>query len=48
MKDVCIDVLGCRALGDTLSVTPTLRKLYNSYGKKNISSNSPARRFIFK
>jgi hypothetical protein len=34
MKDVCIDVLGCRALGDTLSVTPTLRKLYNSYGKK--------------
>jgi len=34
MKDVCIDVLGCRALGDTLAVTPTLRKLYNSYGKK--------------
>ena len=34
MKNVCIDVLGCRALGDTLAVTPTLRKLYNSYGKK--------------
>ena len=34
MKDVCIDVLGCRSLGDTLAVTPTLRKLYNSYGKK--------------
>jgi ADP-heptose:LPS heptosyltransferase len=34
MKDVCIDVLGCRALGDTLAVTPTLRKLFNSYGKK--------------
>ena len=34
MKKVCLDVLGCRALGDTLAVTPTLRKLYNSYGKK--------------
>ena len=34
MKDVCVDVLGCRALGDTLAVTPTLRKLFNSYGKK--------------
>ena len=34
MKDVCIDLLGSRALGDTLCVTPTLRKLYNSYGKK--------------
>jgi len=34
MKEICIDVSGCRALGDTLSVTPTLRKLYNSYGKK--------------
>jgi ADP-heptose:LPS heptosyltransferase len=34
MKNVCIDVLGCRALGDTLAVTPTLRKLYQSYGKK--------------
>ena len=34
MNKVCLDVLGCRALGDTLAVTPTLRKLYNSYGKK--------------
>jgi ADP-heptose:LPS heptosyltransferase len=34
MKNVCIDVLGCSALGDTLAVTPTLRKLYNTYGKK--------------
>ena len=34
MKEICIDVTGCRALGDTLNVTPTLRKLYNSYGKK--------------
>ncbi len=34
MKNVCVDVLGCRALGDTLAVTPTLRKLYNSYGRK--------------
>jgi len=42
MKDVCIDVLGCRALGDTLAVTPTLRKLYNSYGKKiSVATNQP-------
>jgi ADP-heptose:LPS heptosyltransferase len=27
-------VLGCRALGDTLAVTPTLRKLHNTYGQK--------------
>ena len=42
MKNVCIDVFGCRALGDTLSVTPTLRKLYNSYGKKiSVATNQP-------
>ena len=42
MKDVCIDVLGCRSLGDTLAVTPTLRKLYNSYGKKiSVATNQP-------
>ena len=42
MKNVCIDVLGCRALGDTLAVTPTLKKLYNSYGKKiSISTHHP-------
>ena len=42
MKNVCIDVLGCRALGDTLSVTPTLRKLYNSYGKKiSVATHHP-------
>ena len=34
MKKVCLDVLGCRALGDTLAVTPTLRKLHNTYGQK--------------
>jgi len=34
MKNICLDILGCRALGDTLCATPTLRKLYNSYGKK--------------
>ena len=34
MKEICIDVSGCRALGDTLSVTPIIRKLYKSYGKK--------------
>ena len=42
MKNVCIDVLGCRALGDTLAVTPTLKKLYNSYGKKiSIATHHP-------
>ena len=42
MKDVCIDVLGCRALGDTLAVTPTLRKLFNSYGKKiSVATHHP-------
>ena len=34
MKKVCIDITGCRALGDTLAATPTLRKLYNSYNQK--------------
>lgn len=34
MKEVCLDISGCRALGDTLCATPTLKKLYNSYGKK--------------
>jgi ADP-heptose:LPS heptosyltransferase len=42
MKNVCIDVLGCRALGDTLAVTPTLRKLYQSYNKKiSIATHHP-------
>lgn len=42
MKDVCIDVLGCRALGDTLAVTPILRKLYNSYNKKiSVATHHP-------
>ena len=42
MKNVCIDVLGCRALGDTLAVTPTLRKLYQTYGKKiSIATHHP-------
>ena len=34
MKKVCLDILGCRALGDTLCATPTLKKLNNSYGNK--------------
>ena len=34
MKEICIDVTGCRALGDTLCVTPTLRKLYYTYNQK--------------
>jgi hypothetical protein len=34
MKKVCVDISGARALGDTLAVTPTLRKLYYSYNQK--------------
>jgi ADP-heptose:LPS heptosyltransferase len=34
MKNVCLDLSGCRALGDTLSATPTIRKLFISYGRK--------------
>ena len=42
MKEVCLDITGCRALGDTLCATPTIRKLFNSYGKKiSIITNQP-------
>jgi hypothetical protein len=34
MKDICLDINGCGGLGDILSVTPVLRKLYKSYGRK--------------
>lgn len=34
MKDICLDITGCRALGDSLCATPLIRKLYNSYNKK--------------
>jgi ADP-heptose:LPS heptosyltransferase len=34
MKKVCLDLSGCRALGDTIASTPLLRKLYNSYNQK--------------
>jgi ADP-heptose:LPS heptosyltransferase len=34
MKKVCLDLTESRALGDTLCSTPTIRKLYNSYGQK--------------
>lgn len=42
MKEICLDITGCRALGDTLCATPTIRKLYNSYNKKiSIITNIP-------
>ena len=42
MKDICLDITGCRALGDTLCATPTIRKLYNSYDKKiSVITNIP-------
>lgn len=34
MKEICIDVTGCRALGDTLCVIPVIRKLSKTYNKK--------------
>ena len=34
MKEVCLDLSHSRGLGDTICATPTLRKLFNSYGKK--------------
>ena len=34
MKDICLDLTGCKALGDTLCATPTIRKLFKSYNKK--------------
>lgn len=34
MKKVCLDLTESRRLGDTLCSTPTIRKLYNSYGAK--------------
>jgi len=49
MKNICIDVTGCRALGDTLCVTPVVRKICQTYDKKvtvishhpELFSNSP-------
>lgn len=34
MKEICVDLFGSRALGDTLCATPLIRKLSESYGKK--------------
>jgi ADP-heptose:LPS heptosyltransferase len=34
MKKLCIDISEARAIGDTLCVSPVLRKLYYSYGRK--------------
>jgi len=42
MNEICLDITGCRALGDTLCATPTIRKLYNSYNKKiSVITNIP-------
>lgn len=34
MREVCLDLTESRGLGDTICATPTLKKLYYSYGKK--------------
>ncbi len=34
MNQICIDVTGCRALGDTLCATPVVKKISETYNKK--------------
>lgn len=42
MKEVFYDISLCRGLGDTIASTPTLRKLFKSYGCKiNVITNYP-------
>jgi ADP-heptose:LPS heptosyltransferase len=42
MKEICIDLVGCRALGDTICATPTVRKISKTYNKKiNVISHHP-------
>jgi ADP-heptose:LPS heptosyltransferase len=49
MKEICINIAGCNALGDTLCATPVVRKVSKSYNRKvhviskhpDIFKNSP-------
>jgi len=42
MKEMCVDISGCRALGDTLCATPVIRKLSEAYNKKiSVISHHP-------
>ena len=42
MKEIFLDISSCRGLGDTIASTPTLRKLFKSYGCKiNVITNYP-------
>lgn len=34
MKNICVDLSNCYGLGDTLSSTPTIKKLFQSYNEK--------------
>jgi ADP-heptose:LPS heptosyltransferase len=34
MKEICINIAGCNALGDTLCATPIVRKISKSYNRK--------------
>jgi len=38
IKDIFLDLSQCKALGDTICATPTLRKLFNSYNQKVVIS----------
>lgn len=42
MKEICVDITGCNALGDTLCATPVVRKISKSYNKKvSVISHHP-------
>jgi ADP-heptose:LPS heptosyltransferase len=42
MKEICLNIAGCNALGDALCVTPVLRKISNTYNRKvHVISHHP-------
>jgi len=42
MKEICIDITGCAALGDTLCATPVVRKISKTYNRKvSVISHHP-------
>ena len=34
MKEICIDITGCRALGDTICATPVVKKISQTYNNQ--------------
>ena len=42
MKEICLNIAGCSALGDTLCATPVLRKISETYNRKvHVISHHP-------